>query len=131
MQDGFDWCARYDDVVLVEQFIKGREVTVAVLGSGRSARALPVVEIRAPEGNYDYEHKYFSDDTQYRCPAPLDERLTARIQKLAVEAFNAVGCTGWSRVEFMIRALDSTPFWLRLNPSPRLTSHSLGIGRAS
>jgi D-alanine-D-alanine ligase len=128
MQDGFDLCARYDDVVLVEQFIKGREVTVPVLGSGRGvrgARALPVVEIRAPEGNYDYEHKYFSDDTQYLCPAPLDERLTARIQKLAVEAFNAVGCTGWSRVDFMIRASDSQPFLLEINTSPGMTSHSL------
>jgi D-alanine-D-alanine ligase len=125
MQDGFELCARYDDVVLVEQFIKGREVTVPVLGSGRSARALPVVEIRAPEGNYDYEHKYFSDDTQYLCPAPLDERLTARIQKLAVEAFNAVGCSGWSRVDFMIRESDSQPFLLEINTSPGMTSHSL------
>ena len=60
MQAGFDLCAKYDDVVLVEQFIKGRELTVPVLGSGRHTRALPIVEIIAPQGNYDYEHKYLS-----------------------------------------------------------------------
>src|SRR2546427_722115 len=65
MQDGFALCAKYDDVVLAEEFIQGRELTVAILGAGSSARALPVIEIRAPGGNYDYEHKYLSDDTQY------------------------------------------------------------------
>ncbi|MDO9420717.1 MAG: D-alanine--D-alanine ligase [Herminiimonas sp.] len=125
MQAGFDLCAKYDRVVLVEQFIKGRELTVPVIGSGRSARALPIVEIRAPQGNYDYQHKYFSNDTQYLCPAPLDEAFTKRIQALAVNAFNAVGCTGWSRVDFMIRESDNEPFLLEINTSPGMTSHSL------
>lgn len=125
MQAGFDLCAKYDDVVLAEQFIKGRELTVPVIGSGRSARALPIVEIRAPQGNYDYEHKYFSNDTQYLCPAPLDEAFAKRIQALAVDAFNAVGCTGWSRVDFMVRESDNEPFLLEINTSPGMTSHSL------
>ena len=125
MQTGFDLCAKYDRVVLVEQFVKGRELTVPVIGSGRNARALPIVEIRAPQGNYDYQHKYFSDDTQYLCPAPLDEAFTKRIQALAVNAFNAVGCTGWSRVDFMIRESDNEPFLLEINTSPGMTSHSL------
>lgn len=125
LQAGFDLCAKYDDVVLAEQFVKGRELTVPVLGSGRAARALPIVEIRAPQGNYDYEHKYFSDDTQYLCPAPLDEALAKRVQQLAVEAFNAVGCTGWSRVDFMVRESDNAPFMLEINTSPGMTGHSL------
>lgn len=125
MQAGFDLCAKYDDVVLVEQFVKGRELTVPVLGSGRNARALPIVEIRAPQGNYDYEHKYFSDDTEYLCPAPFDEAFTKRVQALAVSAFNAVGCTGWSRVDFMVRESDNEPFLLEINTSPGMTSHSL------
>jgi len=125
MQTGFDLCAKYDRVVLVEQFVKGRELTVPVIGSGRNARALPIVEIRAPQGNYDYQHKYFSDDTQYLCPAPLDDAFTKRIQALAVSAFNAVGCTGWSRVDFMIRESDNEPFLLEINTSPGMTSHSL------
>lgn len=125
MQGGFDLCAKYDEAVLAEEFISGRELTVPVLGSGSSARALPIVEIRAPQGNYDYEHKYFSDDTQYLCPAPLDEALTQRIQSLAVRAFNAVGSSGWARVDFMLRAFDNEPFLLEINTSPGMTGHSL------
>ena len=125
MQAGFDNCVRYDDTVLAEEFIEGRELTVPVMGSGRDAYALPIVEIRAPQGNYDYEHKYFSDDTEYLCPAPLDAALTARIQSLAVEAYRALGCSGWSRVDFMLRAGDDAPFLLEINTSPGMTSHSL------
>jgi D-alanine-D-alanine ligase len=125
MQSGFDLCAKYDEVVLAEEFITGRELTVPVLGTGRAARALPIVEIRAPQGNYDYEHKYFSDDTQYLCPAPLDDELTKRIQSLAVRAFNAVGSSGWARVDFMLRAADNEPFLLEINTSPGMTGHSL------
>jgi D-alanine-D-alanine ligase len=117
-------CAKYDDVVLAEQFIRGRELTVPVLGAGRSAYALPVIEIRAPEGNYDYQHKYFTDDTQYLCPAPLDAALTKKIQDLAVRAFNAIGCRGWSRVDFMLSA-ENEPFLLEINTSPGMTGHSL------
>ncbi|HZW22035.1 D-alanine--D-alanine ligase [Noviherbaspirillum sp.] len=125
MQDGFAHCAKYDDVVLAEEFITGRELTVPVLGKGRNARALPIVEICAPQGNYDYQHKYFSDDTQYLCPAPLDDELTRRIQSLAVRAFNALGSSGWARVDFMLRAADNEPFLLEINTSPGMTGHSL------
>lgn len=121
----FEHCAKYDDVVLAEAFVKGRELTVPVLGAGRTARALPVVEIRAPQGNYDYEHKYFSDDTQYLCPAPLDARLTHRIQTLAVRAFTALRSSGWGRVDFMLRETDDEPFLLEINTSPGMTGHSL------
>lgn len=125
MDVGFALCAKYDDVVLAEEFISGREMTVPILGTGRGARALPIVEIRAPEGNYDYQHKYFSDETQYLCPAPLDAALTQRIQSLAVRAFNAVGAAGWGRVDFMLRAADNEPFLLEVNTSPGMTGHSL------
>jgi D-alanine-D-alanine ligase len=125
MQTGFAHCAKYDEVVLAEEFITGRELTVPVLGAGRNARALPIVEIRAPQGNYDYQNKYFSDDTQYLCPAPLDDELTRRLQSLAVRAFNALGCSGWGRVDFMLRAADNEPFLLEINTSPGMTGHSL------
>ncbi len=125
VNDGFALCAKYDEVVLAEEFIRGRELTVPVLGKGRNARALPIVEIRAPEGNYDYQNKYFSDDTQYLCPAPLDDALTQKIQALAVRAFNALGCEGWARVDFMLRVTDNEPFLLELNSSPGMTGHSL------
>jgi D-alanine-D-alanine ligase len=125
LEAGFAHCAKYDDAVLAEEFISGRELTVPVLGKGRTARALPIVEIRAPQGNYDYQNKYFSDDTQYLCPAPLDAELTQKIQMLAVRAFNAVGCAGWARVDFMLRATDNEPYLLELNSSPGMTGHSL------
>lgn len=125
LEAGFAHCAKYDEVVLAEEFITGRELTVPVLGKGRTARALPIVEIRAPQGNYDYQNKYFSDDTQYLCPAPLDAELTEKIQALAVRAFNAVGCAGWGRVDFMLRATDDAPYLLELNSSPGMTGHSL------
>jgi D-alanine-D-alanine ligase len=125
LASGFAHCARYDDTVLAEEFIAGRELTVPVLGAGRAARALPIVEIRAPQGNYDYEHKYFSDDTQYLCPAPLDAALAERIQAIAVRAYNALGCAGWARVDFMLRERDDEPFLLEINASPGMTGHSL------
>lgn len=125
VQESFEACAKYDKTLLVEQFIAGRELTVAVIGTGLDARALPIVEIRAPQGNYDYEHKYFSDDTQYLCPAPLDAETTAKIQTLAVAAFNALGCSGWGRVDFMLRHSDNEAFLLEINTSPGMTGHSL------
>ncbi|MGE5652407.1 MAG: D-alanine--D-alanine ligase [Bacillota bacterium] len=125
MQQGFALCAKYDAAVLAEEFVSGRELTVPVLGAGRAARALPIVEIRAPQGNYDYQNKYFSDDTKYLCPAPLDEALTVRIQDIAVKAYNALGCSGWARVDFMLRATDNEPFLLEINTSPGMTGHSL------
>jgi D-alanine-D-alanine ligase len=131
LRAGFDECARFDDVVLAEEFISGREITVPVLGRGRHARALPIVEIQAPEGNYDYQHKYFSDETKYLCPAPLDDATTSAIQAIAVRAFNALGCTGWARVDFMLReraaGSDASieALLLEINTSPGMTGHSL------
>jgi D-alanine-D-alanine ligase len=125
MRAGFDDCARYDETILAEEFIAGRELTVPVLGRGRDAQALPIVEIRAPQGNYDYHNKYFSDETQYLCPAPLDEALTQRIQSIAVKAFNAMGAKGWARIDFMLRESDKEPFLLEINSSPGMTGHSL------
>ena len=115
----------FDETVLAEEFVSGREFTVAVLGSGKSARALPIVEIVAPQGNYDYQNKYFTDDTQYHCPAKLDAALTAEIQKHAVDAYRALGCEGWGRVDVLVRERDMRPFLLEVNTSPGMTSHSL------
>lgn len=117
--------ATYEDEVLVESFIQGRELTVAILGSAEQARALPIIEIVAPQGNYDYEHKYFADDTQYVCPANLPDEVAARVQTLALEAYRGVGCEGWGRVDVMLRAADQMPFLLEVNTSPGMTSHSL------
>lgn len=117
--------AGFDEVILAEEFVTGREFTVAVLGSGKDARALPIVEIVAPQGNYDYQNKYFTDDTQYHCPADLPAELTEEIQKHAVAAYRALGCEGWGRVDVLVRESDMRPFLLEVNTSPGMTGHSL------
>jgi len=117
--------AGFDEVILAEEFVTGREFTVAVLGAGKDARALPIVEIVAPAGNYDYQNKYFTDDTQYHCPADLPAELTEEIQKHAVNAYRALGCEGWGRVDVLVRERDMRPFLLEVNTSPGMTGHSL------
>ena len=120
----YQQAAQYDDTVLAEQFIQGREMTVALLGAGQTARALPLIEIIAPQGNYDYQHKYFSDDTQYLCPAPLDEALARHIAELSVKAYRALGCEGWGRADLMLDE-NNQPWLLEMNTSPGMTTHSL------
>ena len=116
---------RYDTHALIEQCIEGREVTCAILGSSSGAHALPLVEIKAPNGNYDFEHKYLSNDTQYVCPAELPDALTQRIQSMFVQAYRALGCAGWGRGEVLIRDRDQEPFLLEMNTAPGMTDHSL------
>jgi D-alanine-D-alanine ligase len=125
LQAAVELATGFDKVVLAEEFVTGRELTVTVLGQGASARALPIVEIVAPQGNYDYQNKYFTDDTQYFCPAQLDEATTAEISRIAVEAYNALGCEGWARVDVLLRESDKRPFLLEANTSPGMTGHSL------
>jgi D-alanine-D-alanine ligase len=120
-----DLARQYDKRVLAEQFIEGREFSVPLLGTGPTARALPIIEIVAPEGNYDYQNKYFKDDTQYHCPAPLGAATTAAIQADVVKAYRALGCEGWSRIDVLLRESDQQYFLLEVNTSPGMTTHSL------
>jgi D-alanine-D-alanine ligase len=125
LKAAYDTAAALDDSVLAEEFVTGREFTVAILGSGATARALPVVEIVAPEGNYDYQNKYFTDDTKYFCPAVLPEALSDEMRRIALQAYLALGCEGWGRVDVLLRERDQKPFLLEVNTSPGMTSHSL------
>jgi D-alanine-D-alanine ligase len=117
--------AQHDIEVLCEQFIAGEETTCPVLGEGASTRALPVIRIKAPDGNYDYQNKYFTDDTQYLCPSGLPADEEQRIQQIVVQAYQTLGCRGWARADVMIRATDREPFVLEINTSPGMTGHSL------
>ncbi len=125
MQDAVALAAKYDPDVLCEEFIEGEEVTCPVLGQGEHAQALPVIRIVAPEGAYDYQNKYFTDEVQYLCPSGLPEAEEREIQRIVVAAYNALGCRGWGRADLMIRARDRKPFLLEINTSPGMTSHSL------
>lgn len=121
----YQLAAKFDEEVLAEEFIQGRELTVAVLGRGAGAYALPLIEIVAPDGNYDYQNKYFTDDTKYLCPAPIDEALTQEIKAMCEEAYRAVNCEGWARIDVLLRASDNKPFLIEINTSPGMTGHSL------
>ncbi len=124
MSDAWNLARKYDDVVLAEEFIEGRELTCAILGAGSRTEALPLVEIRAPDANYDYHNKYFGEETKYLCPAPLDAALSEAIRKLSVRAYNALGARGWGRIDVMLSKRDE-PYLLELNTSPGMTGHSL------
>ena len=117
--------AGQDPMVMCEQFIAGDEVTCPVLGSGADTRVLPVIRIVAPEGNYDYQNKYFTDDTQYLVPCGLPEGEEAAIQALVLKAFRALDCRGWARADVMIEAKTRRPYLLEINTSPGMTGHSL------
>ncbi|MCE5181067.1 MAG: D-alanine--D-alanine ligase [Betaproteobacteria bacterium] len=112
--------ARYDDLVLAEQFVGGGEYTAAILGG----EALPVIKIEPATEFYDYEAKYLRDDTQYRCPCGLTAAQESEIQRLARQAFAVIGGQGWGRIDFL-RDTAGKAYVLEANTSPGMTDHSL------
>ncbi|MFN3883901.1 MAG: D-alanine--D-alanine ligase [Rhodocyclaceae bacterium] len=106
--------------VMAEEFVAGIELTAAVLGR----RVLPLVEIDAPEGRYDYQNKYFTDAVRYHCPAGLDAAKEAEIARTVLAAFDALGCRGWGRADLILRP-DGRITLLEMNTAPGMTSHSL------
>jgi D-alanine-D-alanine ligase len=125
MAAAVDAASLLDADVLCEQFIAGDEVTCPVLGSGDSAQALPVIRIVAPEGNYDYQNKYFTDVTQYLVPCGLPSGEEQAIQALVLQAYRVLGCRGWGRIDVMIDGATRQPYLLEINTSPGMTGHSL------
>ena len=111
---------KFHDMALAEQFIDGPEFTASILGE----TALPLIRIEAPQGNYDYQNKYFTDDTKYHCPCGLPAAEEQALQALALRAFRLVGCTGWGRVDLMLDR-SGKPSLLEVNTSPGMTGHSL------
>lgn len=125
MQAAVAEAGRFNETVLCEEFISGRELTCAVLGAGEEAKALPIIEIKAPSGEYNYENKYFSDETQYECPAALSTEQTAQIQQYVLQAYKALGARGWSRIDVMLDSATNKPYLLEINTCPGMTGHSL------
>jgi D-alanine-D-alanine ligase len=111
---------KYRDTALAEEFIDGPEYTASILGES----ALPLIRIEAPQGNYDYQHKYFTDDTKYHCPCGLPAKKEKELQALALQAFRVAGCSGWGRIDIMLDA-RKRPWLLEVNTSPGMTGHSL------
>jgi len=111
---------KYHDIALAEQFIDGPEYTASILGE----TALPLIRIEAPQGNYDYTNKYFTDDTKYLCPCGLPPAREAELQALSLQAFRLLGCRGWGRIDLMLDATGE-PWLLEVNTSPGMTGHSL------
>ena len=112
--------ARYDNLVIAEEFIAGQELTASILGE----TALPIVRIEAPQGNYDYQNKYFTDVVKYHCPSGVAGEVEDEIRKVALKAFRVLGCRGWGRADVMLRP-DGSYSFLEMNTSPGMTGHSL------
>ena len=112
--------AKYDSLVLAEEFVEGEELTAAFVGE----EALPLIRIEAPQGNYNYQNKYFSDETKYICPCGLPTREEHRIQELVMRSAWVLGCSGWGRAD-LIRRADGSVSLLEMNTSPGMTGHSL------
>lgn len=112
--------AEFSTLVLVERYVPGREITVAVLGD----EALPVVEIVPKSGLYDYESKYTKGMSEYRCPAPLSGREAVAVQEAGLIAFRALGCRGYARVDFRLSP-EGKPYCLEVNTAPGMTETSL------
>ena len=115
-----DEAFRHDDNVLIEAFLSGAEYTVGIIGD----HILPSIRIQTASEFYDYEAKYISDDTQYFCPAGLSAEREAELQKLVWDAWRALGCSGWGRVDVMADGEGNLQL-LEVNTSPGMTSHSL------
>jgi len=120
LASAFSAAARYGSEVLAERWVTGSEYTVAVL----QGEVLPLVRIDAANTFYDYEAKYFSDQTRYVCPCELSPEQEREWSEMALLAFSAVGASGWGRVDFMLGESDE-PLLLEVNTVPGMTSHSL------
>jgi len=120
LRDAYETAAEFGGPVLAETFIDGPEVTISLLGN----EALPAIRLETPRTFYDYEAKYESDSTLYHCPSGLDADLEAGLQALSLEAFRALACSGWGRVDLMLDD-HMNPYLLEVNTIPGMTDHSL------
>ncbi|WP_177505759.1 D-alanine--D-alanine ligase family protein [Anaerosinus sp.] len=114
---------KYSEHILVEEFIQGRELTVAVWGD-KEKSALPIIEIVPHSGKYDYRSKYTKGATDYIVPAKIDDNLTEKIQAMSLKTFKLLGCKGIARIDVMLGA-DNVPYVLEVNTVPGMTETSL------
>ena len=120
LKAAWELAARFDDLVIAEEFISGAELTAPFLRD----RALPLIRIEAPGGNYDYQNKYFTDDTRYLCPCGLPAEQELALRALVMKCAQVLGCRGWGRADLILTE-DGRPYLLEMNTSPGMTGHSL------
>jgi D-alanine-D-alanine ligase len=120
LQAAFEEARQYDPLVLAERFVGGGEYTCAVI----DGQAYPTIKIEPATEYYDYQAKYFRDDTVYRCPSGLSEEVEQRARALCLQAFRVLGGQGWGRVDFLMDE-DGGIYLLEVNTNPGMTSHSL------
>jgi D-alanine-D-alanine ligase len=120
LKAAYELAAKADPLVIAEACISGGEYTVGILGQ----KALPIIRIVPKTEFYDYEAKYLRNDTEYLCPSGLSAEIEATIQQEALYAFNALGCSGWGRVDFLMDEAGKH-YFLEVNTSPGMTDHSL------
>lgn len=120
LKAAYEEARQYDSIVIAEQFVGGGEYTCAVI----DGQAYPTIKIEPATEYYDYQAKYFRDDTVYRCPSGLSDALEARARSLALQAFKVLGCQGWARIDFLMDEQGGI-YLLEANTNPGMTSHSL------
>jgi D-alanine-D-alanine ligase len=120
LEEAYRFAAKYDRVVIAEEFVDGIELTCGILGE----QALPLIKLETPHDFYDYEAKYISNDTRYIVPSGLPAKKEKELQELCMAAFRTLGCEGWGRVDLMLNK-RARPFLLEVNTSPGMTDHSL------
>ena len=120
LAESYAFASQHDDLVIAEQYIEGKEFTVAILGE----EALPAIQLITTHDFYDFDAKYQANDTQYLLPSGLPDYAEAELQKMALKAFKLIGCDGWGRVDAM-QDSDGNFWLLEVNTSPGMTDHSL------
>lgn len=125
LKAAYELAAEADPLVIAERFIGGGEYTVGILGDDKNGyQVLPIIKIVPKNEFYDFDAKYLRDDTEYHCPSGLGAEKEALIQQQALQAFRAIGCSGWGRVDFLMDE-QSNHYFLEVNTSPGMTDHSL------
>ena len=120
LEEAYALAVNYDRSVMAEKLVEGPEYTASIVADA----VLPLIRIEAPQGNYDYQAKYFTDDTKYICPCGLPAQKEEALKALSLKAFKLVGGSGWGRVDLMLDA-KGDPWLLEVNTAPGMTSHSL------
>lgn len=120
LRTAWEMAAEYDSHVMAECWISGAEYTAAVLGT----QALPLIKLETDHAFYDYDAKYVADDTRYLVPCGLDRSSEQQLQSLALQAFAAIGASGWGRVDILMDEQDQ-PWLIEVNTVPGMTGHSL------